>query len=85
MASALQIPGLHGRLGVEDQNILEVFSQIDPFVRTQDPQRKADECPHMHNGIIAPIVFTELMNLSMAIMATGNTVIRTGRLYLLIF
>jgi hypothetical protein len=38
----------------------------------------------MHDGIIAAVMLTELMNLGMAIMAAGDTVIRTGRLYLLI-
>ena len=38
----------------------------------------------MHDGIIAAVMLTELMNLGMAIMAAGNTVIRAGRLYLLV-
>jgi hypothetical protein len=38
----------------------------------------------MHNGIVAAVMLTELMNLGMAIMAAGNTVIRTGRFYLLV-
>jgi hypothetical protein len=38
----------------------------------------------MHDGIIAAVMLTELMNLGMAIMAAGNTVIRAGFLYLLI-
>jgi len=38
----------------------------------------------MHDGIIAAVMLTELMNLGMAIMAAGNTVIRAGRLYLFI-
>ena len=69
---------------MEDQNILEVLSQIHPFVRAQYPQRKADQRPHMHDGIIAAVMLTELMNLGMAIMAAGDTVIRTGRLYLVV-
>jgi len=38
----------------------------------------------MHDGIIAAVMLTELMNLSMAIMAAGDTVIRTGFLYLFV-
>ena len=38
----------------------------------------------MHDGIIAAVMLTELMNLGMAIMAAGDTVIRTGILYLLV-
>jgi hypothetical protein len=63
---------------VEDQMILEVFSQINPFVRAKYPQGKADERPHMNNGIVAPVMLAKLMNLGMTIMATGNTIIRPG-------
>jgi len=38
----------------------------------------------MHDGIIAAVMLTELMNLSMAIMAAGDTVIRAGGLYLFV-
>ena len=38
----------------------------------------------MHDGIIAAIMLTELMNLGMAVMAARDTVVRAGRLYLLI-
>ena len=38
----------------------------------------------MHDGIIAAVMLTELMNLGMAIMAAGNTVGRAGFLYLFI-
>jgi hypothetical protein len=38
----------------------------------------------MHDGIIAAVMLTELMNLGMAIVAAGNTVIRAGRLDLFI-
>ena len=38
----------------------------------------------MHDGIIAAVMLTELMNLGMAIMAAGNTVSRAGFLYLFI-
>ena len=38
----------------------------------------------MHDGIIAAVMLTELMNLGMAIMAAGDTVIRAGRLYLFV-
>ena len=38
----------------------------------------------MHDGIIATVMLTELMNLGMTIMAAGDTVIRTGFLYLFV-
>ncbi len=38
----------------------------------------------MNDGIIAAVMLTELMNLSMALKAAGDTVIRTGILYLFV-
>jgi len=38
----------------------------------------------MNDGIIAAIMLTELMNLGMAVMAAGDTVIRAGFLYLFV-
>ena len=38
----------------------------------------------MHDGIIAAVMLTELMNLGMTVVAAGDTVIRTGLLDLLI-
>ena len=69
---------------MKNQNILEVLAQINSFIRSQNPQRKADEGPHVNDGIIAAVMLTELMNLGMAVMAAGDTVIRAGFLYLLI-
>jgi hypothetical protein len=65
--------------------ILKVFSQINPFVRAKYPQGKADERPHMNDGIVAPVMFTELMNLGMTIMAAGNTIICAGFFDLFVF
>ena len=39
----------------------------------------------MHDGVITAVMLAELMNLGMAIMAAGDTVIRTGFLDLLVF
>ena len=69
---------------MEDQDILEILSKIFSFVRAQDTQRKADQRPHVHDGIITAIMLTELVNLGMAVVAAGDTVIRSGILNLLI-
>ena len=39
----------------------------------------------MNDGIIAAVMLTEFMNLGMTIMAAGDTIIRTGFLYLFVF
>ena len=38
----------------------------------------------MHDGIIAAVMLTELMNLGVAIMAAGDTIVRAGFLYLFV-
>jgi len=69
---------------VENQNILEVFAQVNPLIGAQYPHGKADKGPHVNDGIIAAVMLTELMYLGVAIMAAGDTVIRAGRLYLIV-
>jgi hypothetical protein len=69
---------------MKNQYILQVIAQVNPFIGSQYPHRQADEGPHVNDGIIAAVMLTELMNLGMAIMAAGDTVIRTGRLYLVV-
>ena len=69
---------------MKNQNILEVIAQVNPFIRPQNPQRKADERPHVNDGIVAAVMLTELMNLGMTVVATRDTVIRTSLLDLLI-
>ncbi len=66
-------------------DFLQVVSQIFPFVRPQNPQRKADERPEVNYRIITAVMLTELMNLSVAVMTSSNAVVRAGRLDLLIF
>ncbi len=69
---------------MENQNILQVLAQVNPFVGPQYPHRQADEGPHVNDWIIAAVMLTEFMNLGVAIMTAGDTVIRTGRLYLFV-
>ncbi len=70
---------------MEHIDFLQVVSQIFPFVRPQNPQRKADERPEVNHRIITAVMLTELMDLSVAVMTSGNAVVRAGRLDLLIF
>jgi|GEM_PF-1050785 len=69
---------------MKNQNILKVFTQVHPLIRSQYPHRKADKRPHVNDRIIAAVMLTELMNLGMTIMAAGDTVIRTGILNLFV-
>jgi hypothetical protein len=69
---------------VKNQNILKVISQIGPFIGSQYPQGKADQGPDVNDLVAAAVMFTELMNLGMTVMAAGNAVIRAGGLDLVI-
>ena len=69
---------------MKDQDALEILTQIFPFVGSENTQRQADQGPQVYNGIVAAIMLTELMNLGMAIMAAGDTIVRAGFLYLFV-
>ena len=70
---------------MKNQYILEIISQIFAFVRSEYSQGKTDECPHVNDGVIAPEVLTQLMDLGVTIVTAGDTIIRTGGFNLLIF
>lgn len=75
----------HGSLRMEHIDLLEVISQILPFIGAKNPQGKTDQCPHMNHRIISPVMFTEFMDLGMAVMAAGNAIVRTSGFNLIIF
>ena len=66
-------------------DILEVVAKIGAFIRAQNAQRQADKGPNVHNAISLAIVFAQLMDLSMAVMAACDAVIRACGLDLLVF
>ena len=66
-------------------HFLQIISQVFPFVRSEYSQRKADEGPEVDDRIVSAIVLAQLMNLGMAVVAPGDTVIRAGGLDLLVF
>ena len=59
-------------------HVLQILSEILPFIRTEDAHRQADQCPQMNRlpGMIAHV--GQIMNLGMAIVTRGDAVIRTG-------
>lgn len=76
---------LHGGFRMEDIDFFQVIAKVFPFVGTQDAKREADQCPEVNHRIVSTIVLTEFVNLGVAVMASGDAVIRPGRLDLLIF
>jgi hypothetical protein len=69
---------------MKDVDLLEVVSQVLPFVGAQNPQRETDQGPQVDHGIAAAIMFTELVDLGVAVMAAGDAVVGTGGLDLLV-
>ena len=76
---------LHCRFRVKHQYFLKVVTQVFPFIWSKNAQREADQRPQMYYWIITAIVFAQFVDLSMTVMATGNTIIGACRLDLLIF
>jgi hypothetical protein len=70
---------------MKDQDVLEILTQIFPFVGSQNAQRQTDQGPQVYDGIVAAIMFTQFMNLCMTIVASRDAVIGSGSLDLLIF
>ncbi len=56
-------------------NLFKIISQVFPFIRPEYSQRKTNECPHVHYRIMTAVMLAQFMNLGMAVMAAGNTVV----------
>ena len=65
--------------------ILEVILQIGPFIGTQNSQGQAYQRPEVDHAVMAFVVFRQIVDLRMAIVAPGDTVIRPGFFYLPVF
>jgi len=69
---------------MKNQHILEIISEVFPFVRSEYTQRKTDKGPHVDNRIVASVMLTQFMDLGMAVVAPGNAVVSAGRLDLFV-
>jgi len=70
---------------MKDINLFQVIAQVFSLVWPQNSERQANQCPQMHDAVTGAVMLTQFMDLGMAVMASGDAVIRTGRLNLLIF
>lgn len=64
--------------------MLKVFMEVFPLIGSEDAKGETDQCPKVNNPVISTIVFTELMDLGMAVMTGCNAVIRLGGLDLVV-
>jgi hypothetical protein len=65
--------------------ILEVITQIFPFIGTENAKRQADQCPKVYDPIMAFVVFAEFMYLGMTVVAGRHAVCCAGCLDLVVF
>ena len=66
-------------------DFLEIVEQVFPLIRPQYAQRKADERPHVHHAVVSAVVFAQFMDLSVAVVASGDAVSGPRGLDLLVF
>ena len=59
-------------------NILQVVAQIGPLIGSEDTERQADKRPDMNGAEFSTEMMTDIVDLSMAVVAAGNTVVGTG-------
>ena len=70
---------------MKDINLFQVIAQVFALVGPQNSERQADQGPQMHDAVPGAVMLAQFMDLGMAVVASGDAVIRTGRLNLLIF
>ena len=69
---------------MKDVDFLEIVLQVFPFIGTEHAQGQADQRPQMHHAVIGAIMLAQFMDLGVAIVAGGNTIIRPGGLNLIV-
>ena len=67
MQRTLRIPIAPHRLGlalrVKHPHVLQVVTEISPFVRSQNPQGKANDGPQVQGMVLAVVMLLEIMDL----------------------
>ena len=66
-------------------DLLEIIPQVFTFIGSQDPEAQADQGPEVHHRVSATVMLAQFVDLGMAVVAGGNTIVCTGGLDLLVF
>jgi len=69
---------------MENIDLFEVVVQVFPFIGPQDSQGETDQGPQMDNAVLCAVMLAQFMNLGVAVMAGCDTVVRFGRLNLVV-
>jgi hypothetical protein len=67
---------------VKNIDFFQIIVKVLPLIRAQDTQGQADERPEVDDAIMTPVMLTQLVDLGMAVVASGNTVVGFGGLNL---
>jgi hypothetical protein len=59
-------------------NLFQVITQIGPLIGSENSERQADQRPDMDGLIRSMKMMPDIMDLGMAVMATGNTIVSSG-------
>ena len=65
-------------LGAVKGDFFKIGTEILAFIFSKDAQRKADQRPQMGNMVTTFVVLGEFMDLGMAVVAPGDTVVGAG-------
>ena len=63
---------------MKNVDIFQVVSEIGSFIGTKDSKRQTDQCPDVHGAVMSTKMMTEVVDLGMAVVTAGDTVIRAG-------
>jgi hypothetical protein len=70
---------------MKDINLFEILAQIGALIGTENSQGEANHGPQVHHGVSASIMLAQFMDLGVAVVTPGNTVVGAGVLDLLVF
>ena len=63
---------------VKHINILEIVTQICPFVRSENSKGQTDQCPDMYCIVFPAVMMSDVMNLRVTVVTACNAIISTG-------
>lgn len=69
---------------MEHVHILKVVMEVFPLIGSEDAKGETDQCPEVNNPVICAKVFTELMDLCVAVVTGCNAVVCLGGLDLVV-
>jgi len=66
-------------------DLFEIIPEVLSFIGAKNAQREANQGPHMNHRVVPAVMFRQLVDLGMAVMASGYAVICTSGLDLIVF